>query len=320
MKHEHVELESIRYPQVTEPSGDGTPNARRTGSVQDGDAKRQNGSAERSLWMMLCVNSVLTIAELACGVVGNSLSLLADGMLMAMDGVSYCISLWVERRKAAAAVADRAKADRLGAFISVVLLVATTCWMLFDVVDRLVGDEDDAENLASDESGSPATPVHVEEETSGELMIIFTVVNIVADGWIFFATMKGGGAADEDNMNLSGAFAHLAADFVRGVAVLLCGILAVTGLVQPSKADAYCSVFVCLFVLSAAASMLRTVVRKSNPVAYSQFADGQGAQVAIGTAEDTCKTPDGSVQIADFDSSPPLPDIVGARGNSQADL
>merc|ERR1712113_90197 len=84
--------------------------------------------------------------------------------------------------------------------------------------------------------------------------------------------------------NLCGALAHLAADGVRGVAVLICGILAVAGVVDAAKADAYCSLFVCVFVLFATASLLRVVIRKSAPVAYESYEhvdlDSVGLQAA----------------------------------------
>ncbi|CAE8587162.1 unnamed protein product [Polarella glacialis] len=51
--------------------------------------------------------------------------------------------------------------------------------------------------------------------------------------------------------------------------VLLCGILAQVGLVEAAKADAYCSLFVCVFVLSATASLLKTLIKRSNPLAYA---------------------------------------------------
>mmetsp|Transcript_19271 Transcript_19271/g.62775 ORF Transcript_19271/g.62775 Transcript_19271/m.62775 type:complete len:127 (-) Transcript_19271:25-405(-) len=76
-------------------------------------------------------------------------------------------------------------------------------------------------------------------------------------------------------MNIFGAFAHLAADGVRGIAVLFAGILAVAGVVDAAKADAYCSLFVCLFVLAAAFTLLRTVLRKSTPTAYEEIEDEQ---------------------------------------------
>merc|ERR1719266_1153712 len=74
-------------------------------------------------------------------------------------------------------------------------------------------------------------------------------------------------------MNLFSALAHLAADGVRGVAVLLAGILAVTGVVDAAKADAYCSLFVCVFVLLAAGSLLRVLIRSSAPQVYEEFED-----------------------------------------------
>lgn len=218
---------------------------------------------------MFSVNAVLTVGQLTCGAIANSLSLLGDGALMAMDGVSYAVSIYAERRKLNATedaiVAERA--DRLGALFNVVMLAATTCWVLFDVVDRLVGDDEQEDGDDTKE----------EVEVDGGVMVGFTVVNLVADAAVVLACWWFGVAsvvsdADEAgaNMNLFGALAHLAADCVRGVAVLFCGILAIAGLVDATKADAYCSLFVCIFVLAAAVSLLRVVIRKSNPLAYDE--------------------------------------------------
>lgn len=64
---------------------------------------------------------------------------------------------------------------------------------------------------------------------------------------------------------------HLAADGVRGLAVIVAGIFAVVGVVEAATADTYCSLFVCVFVLVAACSLLQVVLRKTVPLAYQHF-------------------------------------------------
>eukprot|EP00438_Fugacium_kawagutii_P025425 Skav235050 [mRNA] locus=scaffold824:126532:133948:- [translate_table: standard] len=71
---------------------------------------------ERALWLMFGVNSILTGTQIFCGLLANSLSLLGDGALMAMDGVSYAVSLYAEKRKSSAEAA----------FFSAAMLAATT--------------------------------------------------------------------------------------------------------------------------------------------------------------------------------------------------
>merc|ERR1712125_105906 len=110
-------------------------------------------------------------------------------------------------------------------------------------------------------------------------MVAFTAINLIADFGIIVACWKCGGGAllgEGDNMNFYGALAHLAADIVRGIAVLICGILAVVGVADPLKTDAYCSLFVCLFVLSATASLLRVLAQKVVPTAYEYVDEGEG--------------------------------------------
>lgn len=259
--------------------------------------------SERALWLMLCVNSGLTVAQLVCGAFANSLSLLGDGALMGMDSVCYAVGIFAERRKADRRLA--ARADRLGALFSTVMLAITTCWVLFDVVDRLIGSE-------GEEEGARAVgPDGI--EVNADVMLIFTAINLVADACVAVACWRFGvgdlieGVADAapaaspaagaelpargrqataespadhkgvENMNVFGAFAHLAADGVRGVAVMLAGILAVAGVVDATKADAYCSLFVCIFVLVAAVGLLRTVLQKTVPTAYDAMDEEEEA-------------------------------------------
>lgn len=267
---------------------------------------------------------MLTVAQLACGFVANSLSLLGDGALMGMDGVCYAVSIYAERRKADARDAERA--DRLGALFSTVMLAVTSCWVLFDVADRLLGD------MGREEPGQGA-PQPDGKEVKGSLMVVFTAVNLVGDAlvalacWRFGAAdlLEGiaegspaartpGGEAEEvarsstsgagNNMNIFGALAHLAADGVRGIAVLVCGILAVAGLVDPAKADAYCSLFVCAFVLAAAVSLLRVLLRKVVPTAYEHVEGPEDADAerqrcgGVGAVEAVVPPREGSPELA----------------------
>lgn len=230
--------------------------------------------------MMLSVNVVLTAAQFWSGMVANSLALIGDGSLMAIDAVSYGVNLYVERQKVAAGpgaevAGDRSRIDRLGAGASAAMLAATNCWLLFVAADRLLAD--------------PEEPGAV-PQVNGSIIIAFTAVNLVADAGLGLVFWRCGAAAllagredrerscesesvDQggDDMNLCSALAHLAADAVRGLAVLTCGVLAVTGVVDATRADAITSLFVCVFVLAATCSLLQVLIRRSAPTAYEEF-------------------------------------------------
>lgn len=227
---------------------------------------------ERALWLMFGVNSLLTGTQIFCGAIANSLSLLGDGALMAMDGVSYAVSLYAEKKKASAQ--DAKRLDRAAAFFSAAMLAATTVWVLFDVIERLTGQERES----ALQVGSMGSQLH-DIQVNSEIMIAFTSLNLAADFVVVLCTWSCGASKlmeeEASNLNLFGALAHLGADVVRGFAVLLAGILAEVGLVQASMADAYCSLFVCIFVLAATASLLKTLLRRSNPLAYAQM-EGEG--------------------------------------------
>jgi len=278
------------------------------------------GPSERALWLMLAVNSSLTVVQLTCGALANSLSLIGDGALMGIDSVCYAVGIYAERLKVDTRAAT--KADRRGALFSIVMLALTTAWVFFDVVDRLTNDDDDEETTLTPRKKGASRVGSVTEVDGGQVnamfMLIFTVINLLADACVAFACWKFGlvalvadpddapatksgsnepkrrpssfeadhevsrGKEGSENWNIFGAFAHLAADGVRGIAVLCAGSLAVAGVVDAAKADAYCSLFVCLFVLAAAASLLRTVLRRSNPTAYEHMDEdevGRGGSI-----------------------------------------
>ena len=139
--------------------------------------------------------------------------------------------------------------------------------VLFDVVERLMGEE--RESVIQVDGMSRLDDIEVDSV----IMIVFTALNLVADMVVAVCAWRCGASEllgeEASNMNLFGALAHLGADMVRGLAVLLAGILAQAKVVEASKADAYCSLFVCIFVLMATASLLRTLLQQSNPLAYA---------------------------------------------------
>mmetsp|Transcript_54443 Transcript_54443/g.129746 ORF Transcript_54443/g.129746 Transcript_54443/m.129746 type:complete len:334 (+) Transcript_54443:97-1098(+) len=210
--------------------------------------------SESTLLMMLFVNTSLAVAQVACGMAANSLSLLGDGVLMFVDSISYVINLAIETGKSDEE--GRSKLDSVGAAVSISLLAVTTIWMLLQSAQRLLPDdsEDDDEDVS----------------VNGLIMIIFTVVNLVADAFVILASWLCGAGdmlmgEEGGNMNLKSAFAHLGADVVRGIAVLVAGIVAVLGWADGATSDAWCSLFVCVFILFAAFGLLQTLLRRLSP-------------------------------------------------------
>ncbi|CAJ1343707.1 unnamed protein product [Effrenium voratum] len=107
--------------------------------------------------------------------------------------------------------------------------VSGRAWVLFDVVERLVGEER--------ESAVQVNGTQLDLEVNSVIMIVFTAVNLAADVCVVLCTWQSSKSKlleeEASNMNLFGALAHLGADMVRGLAVLLAGILAQVG--SPTK-------------------------------------------------------------------------------------
>ena len=94
-------------------------------------------------------------------------------------------------------------------------------------------------------------------EVSGEAMFWFTMLNLVADLVLLKlfqqAVENPEQALDPEapnvNLNMSAALAHLLADLLRALAVLISGLLIWMGDWDSVKTDAWCSFFVSLFII-----------------------------------------------------------------------
>lgn len=68
--------------------------------------------------------------------------------------------------------------------------------------------------------------------------------------------------AQENNLNLSGAMLHLAADVVRGFTILICSIIIQAGVVSDvGRADAICSLLVAILILIGSAAIFQRLVK-----------------------------------------------------------
>jgi cobalt-zinc-cadmium efflux system protein len=159
----------------------------------------------RVLWITLAANGGFLVAEVVGGIAFSSLALLADAAHMASDVVGLAIALvaqsLVDRPSSTRHSYGLQRAEVLGALANGILLVATTGWIVVEAIGRF-GDE-----------------VQVE---GGGLLVVATlglVVNLASTALL---------ARHRDhNLNLRGAFLHMASDAAGSVAAIAAGVAVV---------------------------------------------------------------------------------------------
>lgn len=179
------------------------------------------------------LTAAFMLAEVAGGLISGSLALLADAAHMLTDAGSLALA-WIGY-KLAERPADPARSYGFGrmkvlaAFTNGILLIALSCWIVWEAVHRLL---------------DPA-PV-----LGGVLLVIAAgglVVNILA-AWI----LHGG---DQHDLNLQGALWHVLGDLLGSVAAIAAGVIIMTTGWMP--ADPVLSVLVALLVLVAGVRIAR---------------------------------------------------------------
>jgi cobalt-zinc-cadmium efflux system protein len=165
-----------------------------------------HGQPRRVLWITLVANGAFLVVEVVGGIAFSSLALLADAAHMASDVAGLAIALvaqsLVDRPGSTRHSYGLQRAEVLGALANGILLVATTGWIVVEAVGRF-GDE-----------------VAVE---GGGLLVVATLgllVNLVSAAML--------ARHRDDNLNLRGAFLHMASDAAGSVAAIAAGVAVVT--------------------------------------------------------------------------------------------
>ena len=195
-----------------------------------------DSDAVRRLRIALVLTSVFFLAEVAGGVLSNSLALLADAGHMLTDVAALALSLFV------AWFSRRPETDRrtygylrweiLAAFINGAALLLLSAWILFEAVLR----------------------IRAPEPVSTGLMLIVAVLGLlvnVAAAWTLHPSQGG-------SMNIRGAYLHVLSDLLGSVGTVAAAlVIRYTGWLT---ADPVVSVFVTLLIVRAAWRLVRESV------------------------------------------------------------
>ena len=187
----------------------------------------------RALAAALAITATYTVAEVAGGLLTDSLALLADAGHMLSDNISLglaLVAIWLAGKPA---TAERTfgykRAEILAALLNGVTLVLVALWIFYEAYGRL---EDPPEVLA------------------GWMLVVACVglvVNVAA-GLILFRS-RG------DSLNVEAAFRHVVADLLGSVGVLIAAVtILLTGWL---RADPLISVLIGVLILLSAWGVIR---------------------------------------------------------------
>jgi cobalt-zinc-cadmium efflux system protein len=189
------------------------------------------------LWISLGLNAGFMLAEVAGGLIFNSLALLADAAHMFSDVVGLAIALVafgvLARPASARHTFGLQRAEVLGAQANGVVLVAVAGWIIYQAVRR-IGD-----------------PLQVQ---GGGLLVVAALgllINIVSA--VLLARTRG------RSLNMRGAYLHMVMDAAGSVAVLLTAVAVLAW--NANWFDPVISIAIAVLVLWSAWGLLRDTTR-----------------------------------------------------------
>lgn len=193
----------------------------------------------RVLALVLVVNAVFLMVEVAGGVVFGSLALLADAAHMLSDVAGLAIALLAHHLLTRPASERHSfglqRAEVLAAQANGVILVASAGWIVFEAVHRLAN------------SGS--------YEVDGGGLLVVALLGLVVNvaGALLLARVEHG------NLNIRGAVLHMAVDALGSVGAVVAGVAILVA--DATWVDPVASIAIAALVVVAAWSLLRDATR-----------------------------------------------------------
>jgi cobalt-zinc-cadmium efflux system protein len=191
----------------------------------------------RALRIALVANGLFFVVQLAAGIVFGSLALIADSAHMASDVVALGIAIFAQvlitRPPSTRNTYGMLRAEVLAAQANAVVLVLVSGWVCYAAVQRLSNPE----------------PI------DGLGVLIVGALGLIVNAGSAWGIARAAGA----NLNLRGAFLHLASDAIGSIGVVIAGaVVLATG---AEWVDPVVSILISILVLVAAWQLLRDSTR-----------------------------------------------------------
>ena len=171
--------------------------------MKDSHNHQHSDKAVSRLWLTLFLNLGITVAQLIGGVISNSMALISDAVHNLSDTGSIGVSLIA--RKFANKEANKEmtfgyrRADIIGAFINLIILVAVSLFLVKEGVERFLHPE----------------------EIDGTVMFWVALLGLAGNVLSVFILHSD----SKESLNIKSAYIHLFWDAVASLAVIIGGVL-----------------------------------------------------------------------------------------------
>ncbi len=193
------------------------------------------GAPDSRLILSLALNLVITLSQVAGGIVANSLGLLSDAAHNLSDVVALGLSLWAVRLGRRGATPTRTyaykRAEILVALFNSAVLVAISVFIMYEAVRRMFDPP----------------------EVSGLWVMGFAAGGLVVNTFAAVLLRSHG-----HDLNLRAAFLHLVGDAATSFGVMISGLIVY--LWKWNYADAVVSILVSLYIGREAIEIVRSTV------------------------------------------------------------
>jgi cobalt-zinc-cadmium efflux system protein len=187
---------------------------------------------QRRLLVALSITGLMTIVELAGGLISNSLALIGDAGHMFTDTLALGLSLFAlnlaKRPASQTKTYGYYRAEILAALINGAILVLVSAYIFYEAYHRFVEPP----------------------EVRGGLMLIVAAIGLVANV-VGISILR---SASRGNLNVKGAFLHMWSDTVSSVGVIAAGIIIL--LTGRTIADPIISIIIGLLILRGAGGLV----------------------------------------------------------------
>ncbi len=190
------------------------------------------GANQRRLLIALSITALMTIVELAGGLISNSLALIGDAGHMFTDTMALGLSIFALNLTKRPANQTKTygyyRAEILAALVNGTILIVVSVYIFYEAYRRFVEPP----------------------EVQGGLMLVVAVIGLVANV-VGISILR---SASRDNLNVKGAFLHMWSDTLSSIGVIAAGaIIFVTG---RTIADPIISIIIGILILRSAGGLV----------------------------------------------------------------
>eukprot|EP01155_Anaeramoeba_flamelloides_P038816 Anaeramoba_flamelloidesc30716_g1_i1.p1 GENE.c30716_g1_i1~~c30716_g1_i1.p1 ORF type:complete len:250 (+),score=35.06 c30716_g1_i1:144-893(+) len=209
-----------------------------------------------TLLLMFTLFLLITVAQFIASFVSHSNALLEDCSLMAVDTLSYLITLFSEK-----AQNTRHKKKLLfklvTAFLSILILFAITIWVLVESCTNIVSKNHN-------------------REVNGKIVLIFSVIGLAIDLTCIINFYRNNRKTKNDQitkLNMNSSLFHVLSDLLRSFSTLVESILIMYFKVEPGITDDIVSLIISSLIVMGSFQMFKKIFIKYRLYKTDQLVD-----------------------------------------------